>query len=210
MNEQESTPTLGAPRSGRGALIGALLVLAVLPSGYFYFTGRQKMAASQKENQELVTRSEALADSLDGARTQLLLDAALASFRAVDYEGARSLTSEFFDRIDRRSRRPGAGSEETSTLMELLAIRDRAITELSRQTPEAGRILGELATLHLGLADPELKARTPLLTFRASPSDTLRPDTAAQQPGAGIRPDTAVPPPAARIRPDTAQAGRGG
>ncbi|MBT8395434.1 MAG: hypothetical protein HKO65_14275 [Gemmatimonadetes bacterium] len=203
MNSQEQSQPDPGPSRSKVPLVAAVLLLAALPSGYLYLTGRQAQMALQRENQELVQRSEALTDSLDGARTQLLLDGALNSFRAGDHEGARALASEFFDRVDRRSRRTGAAPKETGARLELLSRRDQTITELSRQTPAGGRILEELATLHLELADPDLKARTPLTTFRAGPGDTLldgdaplgspqvRPDTGVQRPGR-LRPDTTV------------------
>jgi hypothetical protein len=112
-----------------------------------------------------------------------------SSLRTGDYEGARALTSDFFDRVDRRSRRPGAEAGETAARLAILALRDQAITELSRQTPQGARILEELATLHLALADPELKARTPLTTFRAGTPDTLL-GTPMGLPGDTTRPDT--------------------
>jgi hypothetical protein len=167
-----------APRR-RTALWVILFLLAIVPSGYLYLTGKQERLALQGEKDVLQQRTEALADSLDGARTQILLDAALTTLRAGDYEGARTLTSEFFDRIDRRSRQPGAGAQETQARMSLLALRDQAITELSRQSPEAAGILQELVTLSLPLADPESKARTSLTTPGAGPGDTLHRDTTA-------------------------------
>ena len=162
----------------------ALILLALVPAGYLYLTGRLDRRALQRTNDELVERTKDLADSLDGTRAQLLLHAAMAGLRRGDYEGARALVSDFFAQVDRRTRQPGAGAQETQARMGVLALRDRAITELSRQTPDATRILEELAALHLALADPALKARIP--TAPAGSSSTA-PSTRDTLPGRTVR-----------------------
>ncbi len=153
------------------------LLLAAIPSGYFYLTGRLARTALQREVDGLVQMTEALADSLDGVRTHLMLGAAQASIRRGDFESAQPLTSDFFDRVDRRTRKEGVGPREMEARMELLALRDRTISSLSRGSPEAGSILGELAILHLALADPELMARvsspTPGMVIQDSLHRTL-------------------------------------
>ena len=176
-----------APTRRRTALWVILFLLAVVPSGYLYLTGLQSRRAFQGEKDGLVQRTEALTDSLDRARTQLLLDVALTTLRAGDYEGARTLTSEFFGRVDRRSRQEGAGAPDRETRMRILALRDQAITELSQRSPEGARILEDLTMLHLPLADPELGARIPLTPFSPEAKDTL------QGAPSGL-PSTAPPP----------------
>ena len=84
-------------------------------------------------------KAEALADSLDGVRTHLMLGAAQASIRKGDFESAQPLTSDFFDRVDRRTREEGVGPGETEARMELLALRDRTISALSRRVPGGGQ-----------------------------------------------------------------------
>lgn len=155
------------------------LLLAAIPSGYFYLTGRFSQNALQREVDGLVQKSGALADSLDGVRTHLMLGAAQASIRRGDFESAQPLISDFFDRVDRRTRKEGVGPEEMEARMKLLALRDQTISALSRKSPEAGRILEELATLHLGLADPELTARIPTPTSGVGIQDSLRVPPAA-------------------------------
>ena len=135
------------------------LLLAAIPSGYFYLTGRMARTALQREVTGLVKESQAFADSLDGVRTHLLLGAAQASIRKGDFESAQPLLSDFFDRVDRRTRTERVEPAETEARMELLGLRDRTTSALSRRDPGAGRLLEELAALHLGLAHPELKAR---------------------------------------------------
>jgi hypothetical protein len=154
--DQESTP----PRR-RIPFWLVILLLAAIPSGYFYMTGRLGQNALQREVDGLLHKTEALADSLDGVRTHLMLGAAQASIRKGYFESAQPLTSDFFDRVDRRTRKEGVGPGETEARMELLALRDRTISALSRRAPGAGILLEELATLHLGLVDPELMARLP-------------------------------------------------
>ena len=145
----------------RRIVFGLILILIAAPSGYLYLTGRQDRLALERDKARLLQEAEALQDSLDGARTQLLLVAAQSNLRAGDFEVARTFTSEFFDRVDSRTRQPGGEANETVTRMGILAFRDRAITALSQRSLEVGTLLQELATLHLALAYPELDARMP-------------------------------------------------
>ena len=176
------------PRS-RTAIWVVLFLLAIVPSGYLYLTGLQDQRAFQREKDELVQRTAALTDSLDGARAQLLLNAALASVERGDYEAARTLASDFFDRVDQRSRQEGAPAPDQETRLRILALRDQAITDLSQRNPEGARVLEDLSMLHLPLADPELKARIPMTTFRAEGGDTLR-EAPSGLPGTVSPPDT--------------------
>jgi len=150
------------------------LLLAVVPAGYFYLTGRMARTALQREVAGLVQRSEALADSLDGVRTHLLLGAVQASIRKGDSESAQPLLSDFFDRVDRRTRAKRIEPPEAEARMELLALRDRTTSALSRGIPEAGRLLEEISTLHLALAAPELKAHILTTTSGLGGQDSLR------------------------------------
>ena len=145
----------------RRIVFGLILLLMAVPSGYLYLTGRQDRMALQGDKDWLLQQTEALRDSLDGARTQLFLVAAQAHLRAGDFEGARTFTSEFFDRVDSRTRQPGGAANETEIRMGILAFRDQTITALSQWSLEVSSILDELATLHLALAYPELDARMP-------------------------------------------------
>lgn len=177
-------------RGTRGFMIGAILVLMAVPSGYLYLTGRQDRTALQQDKDRLLRQTQALADSLDEARTQLFLVAAQANVRAGDYEEARALTSDFFDRVDSRTRQLGAVVDDNQARLRLLARRDQAITALSRRAPEGALILEQLATLHLALIDPELKARTPVNSFGMGDEDTLHGETNGL-PMEPPRPDTA-------------------
>ena len=150
------------------------LVLAAIPPGYLYVSGRVARSALQREVDGLVRKTEALADSLDEARTQLVLEAALTSLRAGSFEATRTLSSDFFDRVDRRTRNPGVAAEEKAALLDLLSSRDDAISALSQRSSEANRILQGLAAVHLGLTDPELKARIPAPPPRAGVRDIGR------------------------------------
>lgn len=167
--DQKPTP----PRRRIPTLV-IFLLLAAIPSGYFYVTGRLARTALQREIDGLVQKSEALADSLDGVRTHLILGAAQASVGKGDFDSAQPFISDFFDRVDRRTRKPGTGAVETATRMDLLSSRDDAIRALSQKSSEARRILDGLATLHLGLADPGLKARIPTPAPGAGIQDSLR------------------------------------
>jgi hypothetical protein len=171
MNTAAQQPT---PSRRRVPFWLVILLLAVIPSGYFYLTGRLARTALQGEVDELVGQTKTLADSLDGVRTHLMLGAAQASVQRGDFESAQQLTSDFFDRVDRRTREEGVGPGETEARMGLLALRDRTISALSRRSPEAGRFLEELAVLHLSLADPELMVRIPPSRTGVGTQDTLR------------------------------------
>ena len=151
-----------------------ILILAAIPSGYFYLTGRLARTHLQKEVDGLVLKAETLADSLDGMKTHLILGAALASVRAGDYQKGRTSTSDFFARVDRRTRNPGMDAGELATRLEILSSRDDAISALSQESTEATRILERLAVLHLTLVAPELAARSPMPGARPGSRDTLR------------------------------------
>lgn len=184
MTEEPQAPTLR-----RTALWVAIFLLAVVPSGYFYLTGLQNRRVFQKEKDGLVQRTEALTDSLDGAKTQILLNVALTTLRAGDYEGSRTFASEFFGRVDSRSRQEGAGAPDTKVRMRILGLRDQAITELSQRSPEGAKTIEDLAMLHLPLADPELRARIPMTTFSPEAKDTLQ-GAPSGLPRAAPPPDT--------------------
>jgi hypothetical protein len=171
MNTTDQKPTTPRRRIPSWVIF---LLLAAIPSGYFYLTGRFARTALQREVDELVLKTEALADSLDGVRTHLRLGAAQASIRKGDFESAQPLISDFFDRVDRRTREEGLEPGETEARMEVLALRDRTISALSRRAPEAGRLLEELSTLHLALADPELNARPLKPASGLGAQDSLR------------------------------------
>jgi len=68
---------------------------------------------------------------------------------------------------------PQAGPSPPPVPHCLLALRDQAITALSQWSPEGASILAELANLHLALAYPKLKARTPPPPSEESGVDTL-------------------------------------
>ena len=165
------------------------LLLAAIPPGYLYLTGRLARAALQREVDGLVQTTEALADSLDGARAQLVLEAAQNSLRSGNFDAARTLSSDFFDRVDRRTRKPGGGAEEKAALLDLLSSRDNAITALSQRSSEANRILQGLAALHLALTDPELRARIPPPPTGVGIRDSVR-RAPASRPRSTRPPDT--------------------
>jgi hypothetical protein len=123
--------------------------------------------------------AQALGDSLDAARTQLLVDRVLVLVRAGRMNQASELASEFFDRVDRRSRVASAPPDETETRLRVLALRDRAVTALTREDPAALQLIEEIAALHLPLGDPTRGARVPTTSVPERlqlPGDTAQSD----------------------------------
>jgi hypothetical protein len=138
-----------------------LVILALTPAAYFFLSARSERADLMADVAAAEGVTRALADSLDAARTQLLVDRLLVVTREGDMEQATELASRFFDRVDRRSRVRSAPTDETDTRLSVLAMRDRTIEALTRADPGALRLIEEIAALHLSLGDPTLGARIP-------------------------------------------------
>ena len=174
----ETTPTGGSSRR-KSWLLLFLVLLALVPSAYLFVTGRQQRTEMAARTADAESAAQALADSLDAARTQLLLDRVLVLARAGQMNQTSELVSQFFDRVDRRSRVASAPLSETETRLRVLALRDQAITALSREDPAALQLIEAIAALHLPLADPTLGARIPTMPVPEglpAPGDTARRD----------------------------------
>ncbi|HSM18500.1 MAG TPA: hypothetical protein VK845_16050 [Gemmatimonadales bacterium] len=165
-----------------------LALLALAPSAYLFVTGRLERTEMAARTAAAESAALALADSLDAARTQLLVDRVLVLVQAGRMSQTSELASQFFDRVDRRSRVASAPLSETETRLRVLALRDQAITALTRDDPAALQIIEEIAALHLPLGDPTVGARIPTMTVPEglpAPGDTVRSD-----PDLGQSPDT--------------------
>jgi len=174
----ETTPA-DASIGRRSWLLLLLVLLALTPTAYLLVTGRQQRADMAARTAAAETVALALADSLDAARTQLLVDRVLVMARAGQTNQAIELVSRFFDRVDQRSRVPTAPSGDTETRLRVLALRDQTIAALTRQDPSALQLIEDIANLHLPLGDPALGARiptTPPPEARPEPGDTVRRD----------------------------------
>jgi len=174
----ETTPAGGFSRR-LSLLLLFLVLLALAPSAYLFVTGRQQRTEMAARITAAESAAQALADSLDAARTQLLVDRVLVLARAGRMKQTSELASEFFDRVDRRSRVPSASPGETETRLRVLALRDQTITALTRDDPAALQLIEEIAALHLPLGDPTLGARvptTPVPEGLPAPGDTARRD----------------------------------
>mgnify|MGYP001110637027 CR=1 FL=1 len=179
-----------SPDTGRSGvpswLLLLLVLLALVPSAYLFVTGRQQRTEMEARTAAAESAAQALADSLDAARTQLLVDRVLVLARAGQMSQASELASQFFDRVDRKSRVSSAPPGETETRLRVLALRDQAITALTREDPQALQLIEEIASLHLPLGDPSLGARiptTPVPEELPAPRDTAR---GASDSGRGI------------------------
>lgn len=160
-------------------LLLLLVLLALVPSAYLFVTGRQQRTEMEARTAAAETAAQALADSLDAARTQLLVDRVLVLARAGQMNQASQLASQFFDRVDRKSRVSSAPPGETETRLRVLALRDQVITALTLENPDALQLIEEIAALHLPLGDPAMGARiptTPVPDELPAPGDTTRSD----------------------------------
>jgi cbb3-type cytochrome oxidase subunit 3 len=174
----ETTPTGGSSRR-KSWLLLFLVLLALAPSAYLFVTGRQQRNEMAARTAAAESAAQALADSLDAARTQLLVDRVLVLAQAGRMNQTSELASQFFDRVDRRSRVASAPLSETETRLRVLALRDQAITALTLDDPAALQIIEEIAALHLPLGDPTVGARIPTMTVPEglpAPGDTARRD----------------------------------
>jgi hypothetical protein len=186
----ETTPAGGSSRRKSWLLpfLVLLVLLALAPSAYLFVTGRQQRTEMAARTAAAESAAQALADSLDAARTQLLVDRVLVLARAGRMNQTSELASQFFDRVDRRSRVPSASPRETETRLRVLALRDQAITALTREDPAALQLIEEIAALHLPLGDPTLDARIPTMPV---PEGLPAPgDTARRNPDIGRGSDT--------------------
>lgn len=138
-----------------------LVLLALGPSTFLFFSGRRQRDDAATRTAAAESVALALADSLDAARTQLLVDRVLVLARGGDMTSAVDLASRFFDRVDRRSRVASASAGETEVRLRVLALRDQTISALTRDDPAALQLVEEIAGLHLPLGDPALGARIP-------------------------------------------------
>lgn len=163
-----------APVSGRNLrLVGALVILALVPSTFLFATGRRDRSTLEERAVRAEAAAQALNDSLDAARTQLLSTRVAALAAAGETERAREMASTLFDRVDRRSRAPGAPAEETAIRLRVLERRDELMVALTRGDPGALRILAEVERLHLPLADPTVDVRTSRPEVPQGPRDTV-------------------------------------
>jgi len=170
----ETTPAGGPSPRGSWPLL-LLVLLALSPSAYLLITGRQQRTEMAAQTAAAETVALALADSLDAARTQLLVDRVLVLAGAGQTDQATELASRFFDRVDKRSRVPTAPFNETETRFRVLALRDQTIAALTLRDPSALQLIEEIATLHLPLGDPTLGARIPTTVPETlpAPEDTV-------------------------------------
>ncbi|MEJ2204694.1 MAG: hypothetical protein P8170_11325 [Gemmatimonadota bacterium] len=183
----ETTPAGGSSRRRSWLLLFPVL-LALAPAAYLFVTGRQQRTEMAARTAAAESAAQALADSLDAARTQLLVDRVLVLTRAGRMNQTSELASQFFDRVDRRSRVPSAPPSETEMRLRVLALRDQTITALTREDPAALQLIEEIAALHLPLGDPTLGARIPTTPV---PEDLPAPgDTARRDPDVGRGTDT--------------------
>lgn len=182
----DTTPAGGSSRRNLWLLL-FLVLLALTPSAYLYVTGQQQQTEMMAGTSTAETAARALADSLDAARTQLLLDRVLFMAQAGEMNQASELASEFFDRVDRRSRVPRMAPSETEARLRVLALRDQTIAALTRSDPTALRLIEEIASLHLPLGDPTLGARIPTTPV---PGGSLAPWDTADGSGMGRGVDT--------------------
>lgn len=139
----------------------SVALIAIVPSTFLFFSGRRQLAELATRTAAADTVTRALADSLDAARTQLLVDRVLVLARGGEMEQAGDLASRFFDRVDHRSRIVDAAPRDTEVRLRVLALRDQTISALTLEDPNALQLVEEIARLHLPLGDPALGARIP-------------------------------------------------